>query len=137
MHSVAVCALMIALGKQMGMSKAQVAEAGMAGLLHDLGKAVMPVDILNKPGKLTEDEFSIMKSHSVKGYEILLEGGQAKPSALDVTLHHHEKINGLGYPHNLVGENISVFARMAAICDVYDAITSSRPYKEGGSPPLR
>ena len=86
MHSVAVCALMIALGKQMGMSKAQVAEAGMAGLLHDLGKAVMPLDIPNKPGKLTEDEFSIMKSHSVKGYEILLEGGQAKPSALDVTL---------------------------------------------------
>ncbi|MFT4711639.1 MAG: putative nucleotidyltransferase with HDIG domain [Candidatus Azotimanducaceae bacterium] len=134
MHSVAVCALMIALGKEMGMSKAQVAEAGVGGLLHDLGKAVMPADILNKPGKLTEDEFSIMKSHPVKGYEILLEGGQVKPSALDITLHHHEKINGLGYPHSLVGENISVFARMAAICDVYDAVTSLRPYKEGWEP---
>ena len=134
MYSVAVCALMIALGKEMGMSKVQVAEAGMGGLLHDLGKAVMPVDVLNKPGKLTADEFSIIKSHPVKGYEMLLEGGQAKPSALDISLHHHEKINGLGYLHSLVGKKISVFAKMAAICDVYDAITSVRPYKEGWDP---
>lgn len=134
MHSVAVCALMIALGKEMGLSKAQVSEAGIGGLVHDLGKALMPTDVLNKPGKLTDEEFGIMKSHPVRGYEMLLEGEQAKPSALDITLHHHEKVNGLGYPHGLEGDKISVFARMAAICDVYDAITSVRPYKEGWDP---
>jgi len=134
MHSVAVCALMIALGKEMGMDESQVAEAGMGGLVHDLGKAVMPVEILNKPGKLTDDEFSVMKSHPEKGYEMLLEGGGAGAVALDVALHHHEKVDGSGYPHKLVGEDISIYARMAAICDVYDAITSNRPYKEGWDP---
>jgi HD-GYP domain-containing protein (c-di-GMP phosphodiesterase class II) len=134
MHSVAVCALMIALGKEMGMDEKQVAEAGMGGLVHDLGKAMMPMDVLNKPGKLTDEEFTIIKSHPEKGHELLLEGGGASEAALDITLHHHEKVNGLGYPHKLAGNDISKFSRMAAICDVYDAITSNRPYKEGWDP---
>jgi len=134
MHSVAVCALMIALGKEMGMDEKQVAEAGMGGRVHDLGKAMMPADVLNKPGELTDEEFTIMKSHPEKGHELLLEGGGATEAALDITLHHHEKVNGLGYPHKLAGNNISTFARMGAICDVYDAITSNRPYKKGWNP---
>jgi len=134
MHSVAVCALMIALGKEMGMSREQVNEAGMGGLVHDMGKALMPLDVLNKPGKLTDDEFGIMKSHPVKGHEMLLEGGGVGATALDITLHHHEKVNGLGYPDKLSGDGISTYARMGAICDVYDAITSNRPYKDGWDP---
>lgn len=136
MHSVAVCALMIALGKEMGMSKSEVAAVGMGGLVHDLGKALMPIDVLNKPGKLTDNEFNIMKSHPEKGHGLLLEGSSAGSIALDITLHHHEKVNGLGYPHRLSGNGISSFARMGAICDVYDAITSIRPYKEGWDPAL-
>jgi len=106
----------------------------MGGLVHDLGKAMMPADVLNKPGELTDEEFTIMKSHPEKGHELLLEGGGVTEAALDITLHHHEKVNGLGYPHKLAGNNISTFARMGAICDVYDAITSNRPYKKGWNP---
>ncbi|MBI3526037.1 MAG: HD-GYP domain-containing protein [Betaproteobacteria bacterium] len=134
MHSVAVCALMIALGKQLQIEGDDLREAGMAGLLHDLGKAVMPADVLNKPGKLTAEEFDIIKNHPVEGHRILLEGKTAREIPLDVCLHHHEKIDGSGYPHRLQGEGISIFARMGAVCDVYDAITSNRPYKHGWDP---
>lgn len=129
MHSVAVCALMVALARQMGMDEAQTREAGLAGLLHDIGKMAMPMDVLNKPGALTDAEFAVMRSHPVRGYEMLKEGGAVPESALDVCLHHHEKIDGSGYPKKLVGEQISLLARMGAVCDVYDAITSNRPYK--------
>lgn len=134
MHSVAVCALMIALARQLKLPETEVEQAGLAGLMHDLGKALMPLEVLNKPGKLTEAEFAIIKSHPVKGHEILLEGAAADPITLDVCLHHHEKVDGSGYPHGLKGESISLFARMGAVCDVYDAITSNRPYKSGWDP---
>jgi putative nucleotidyltransferase with HDIG domain len=134
MHSVAVCALMISLARQLGMDENATREAGLAGLLHDMGKAVMPLDVLNKPGKLTDDEFKIMKSHPVRGYEMLREGGTATEGALDVCLHHHEKIDGSGYPHGLRGDQITQLAKMGAVCDVYDAITSNRPYKNGWDP---
>lgn len=134
MHSVAVCALMVALARQLGLSDEHTRTAGMAGLLHDLGKAVMPMDVLNKPGKLTDDEFTIIRSHPVKGYEMLLEGGNVDKIVMDACLHHHEKIDGSGYPHKLKGDQISLIAKMAAICDVYDAITSNRPYKNGWDP---
>jgi len=134
MHSVAVCALMIALGKQLQIEAGDLREAGMAGLLHDLGKAVIPAEILNKPGKLTAEEFTIIKSHPVEGHRILMEGKTVQAIPLDVCLHHHEKMDGSGYPHRLQGEGISLFARMGAVCDVYDAITSDRPYKRGWDP---
>lgn len=134
MHSVAVCALMVALGRQLGLDEKQIREAGMAGLLHDIGKALMPGEVLNKPGKLTDDEFRIIKSHPVAGHRLLLEGRAASDIVLDVCLHHHEKINGSGYPDRLAGDQISLCAKMGAICDVYDAITSNRPYKAGWDP---
>jgi HD-GYP domain-containing protein (c-di-GMP phosphodiesterase class II) len=134
MHSVAVCALMVALGKQLGLNEADCREAGLAGLVHDLGKAMMPLEVLNKPGALTAEEYAIMKSHPEAGHRMLLEGKGVGPVPLDVCLHHHEKVNGKGYPHGLKGEEISLFARMGAVCDVYDAITSNRPYKAGWDP---
>jgi HD-GYP domain-containing protein (c-di-GMP phosphodiesterase class II) len=90
--------------------------------------------VLNKPGKLTDEEFAIIKSHPVEGHRLLVEGGTAGPVVLDVCLHHHEKIDGSGYPSGLQGETISLFAKMGAVCDVYDAITSNRPYKAGWDP---
>ncbi|MBB4842229.1 putative nucleotidyltransferase with HDIG domain [Paucibacter oligotrophus] len=134
MHSVAVCALMVSLAKQLGMDEGQVREAGLAGLLHDIGKMMMPLDVLNKPGALTEAEFNVIRSHPVRGYQMLKEGGAVPASALDVCLHHHEKMDGTGYPKKLMGEQISLLARMGAVCDVYDAITSTRPYKSAWDP---
>ena len=134
MHSVAVCALMMALGRQIGLSGAQLHTAGLAGLLHDVGKAVIAPTILNKPGKLTDAEFGIIRSHPLEGHRILLRGGMQHAEVLDACLHHHEKIDGNGYPENLDKDSISLIAKMAAICDVYDAITSERPYKHGWDP---
>lgn len=133
MHSVAVCALMVALAKQIGMDENATRIAGLAGLLHDLGKAAVPMEVLNKPGKLTDEEFTVVRSHPVAGHAMLKEG-DVHPQVLDACLHHHEKVDGTGYPHRLRGEQISVLSRMTAICDVYDAITSDRPYKRGWDP---
>lgn len=134
MHSVAVCAMMVALAKQLELDEAQTHSAGLAGLLHDLGKALIPIEILNKPGTLTDTEFTIVKSHPVEGHKLLQGGDKVDPIAVDVCLHHHEKVNGSGYPEGLKGDAISLFAKMGAVCDVYDAITSNRPYKDGWDP---
>jgi putative nucleotidyltransferase with HDIG domain len=134
MHSVAVCALMVALARQMQLPDDQVRSAGLAGLLHDIGKATSPDDILNKPGKLTDTEFNVMRQHPVAGHALLLEAQGADDIALDVCLHHHEKIDGSGYPHKLRDKEISLFAKMGAVCDVYDAVTSERPYNKGWDP---
>lgn len=136
MHSVAVCALMIALAKELGLNETETKQAGMAGLLHDIGKAGVPLEVLNKPGALTDDEFSLVKLHPERGHAMLLQAQILDEVVLDVCLHHHEKVNGQGYPHKLAGENISLFAKMGAVCDVYDAVTSNRPYKSGWEPGL-
>lgn len=134
LHSVAVCALMIALARQLKLDEAQVREVGLAGLLHDIGKVGIPLMVLDKPGNLTEIEFSVVKSHPEVGARILMDNFQVSPIVLDVCLHHHEKVDGSGYPHGLTGDTLSIFAKMAAVCDVYDAITSNRPYKKGWPP---
>jgi HD-GYP domain-containing protein (c-di-GMP phosphodiesterase class II) len=134
MHSVAVSALMVSLAKQMEMSDREIHGAGRAGLLHDLGKANVPMKVLNKPGKLTDEEFGMVKVHPEEGHRILLEGGSTDQVALDVVIHHHEKVDGTGYPHGLLDAQISRLAKMGAVCDVYDAITSNRPYKQGWDP---
>jgi HD-GYP domain-containing protein (c-di-GMP phosphodiesterase class II) len=134
MHSVAVCAMMVALAKQLGLDEVQTRSAGLAGLMHDLGKAAMPAEVLNKPGKLTDAEFEIIKTHPEEGHRLLLTGSNVDPVVLDVCLHHHEKVDGSGYPKGLKSDEISLFAKMGAVCDVYDAITSNRPYKAGWDP---
>jgi len=134
MHSVAVCALMVSLARQLGLDETQTRQAGLAGLLHDVGKMMIPLEILNKPGKLTDAEFEAVKSHPAQGHKILLEGKRIGGVALDVCLHHHERVDGTGYPENLTNEQISLYAKMGAVCDVYDAITSDRPYKNGWEP---
>jgi HD-GYP domain-containing protein (c-di-GMP phosphodiesterase class II) len=106
----------------------------MAGLLHDVGKAQIPLAILNKPGALDEAEWETMRSHAERGRAILGETRGVTAATLDAVLHHHEKIDGSGYPERLAGDRIPELARMAAVCDVYDAITSNRPYKGGWQP---
>ena len=134
MHSVAVCALMVSLGRQLNLSAEQISDAGFAGLVHDIGKAMVPMDVLNKPGRLSDAEFEQVKSHPRQGWQLLKEGGVNHAAALDVCLHHHERMDGAGYPDKLAGDQISLMARMGAVCDVYDAITSNRPYKAGWDP---
>ena len=134
MHSVAVCALMIALANELGLSEAVTKQAGMAGLLHDIGKAGIPLDVLNKPGALTDEEFTTVKLHPERGHAMLLQSNITDEVVLDVVLHHHEKVNGMGYPHKLKADQISLFSKMGSVCDVYDAVTSNRPYKDGWEP---
>ncbi|MDH5485215.1 MAG: HD-GYP domain-containing protein [Gammaproteobacteria bacterium] len=133
LHSVAVCALMISLGKQLGY-KGDMHALGMAGLLHDVGKMAIPDEVLNKPGKLTDEEFILIQSHPLRGWEILKESYGVDDIALDVCLHHHERVDGRGYPDRISGNELSLVARMGAVCDVYDAITSDRCYKKGWEP---
>ncbi|TCV88989.1 HD-GYP domain-containing protein [Sulfurirhabdus autotrophica] len=134
LHSVAVCALMIALGKHMGIEGDTLKSLGMAGLLHDVGKMAIPDDVLNKPGRLTDQEFDVVKTHPVRGWEVLKASYGVDEIALEVCLHHHEKVDGSGYPDKLSGNDLLLFARMGAVCDVYDAITSNRCYKAGWAP---
>ena len=134
MHSVAVCALMVALARQLGLDEDECRLAGAAGLMHDIGKALMPLDVLNKPGKLTEEEFAVIRTHPARGHALLVEGRGATAETLDVVLHHHERFDGKGYPFGLPPAALSRLARMGAVCDVYDAITSNRPYKAGWDP---
>lgn len=134
MHSVAVCALMIALAKELNLNETETKQAGMAGLLHDVGKAGIPLEVLNKPGALTDDEFTLVKLHPERGHAMLMQANILDDVVLDVCLHHHEKVNGSGYPHKLAADQISLFAKMGAVCDVYDAVTSNRPYKAGWEP---
>jgi HD-GYP domain-containing protein (c-di-GMP phosphodiesterase class II) len=134
LHSVAVSGLMIALGKQLGLDGQDLKDAGVAGLLHDVGKALIPNEVLNKPGKLTDEEFAIIKDHPRKGWEVLKIAEGANDMALDVCLHHHERVDGTGYPERISGEKLTLFARMGAVCDVYDALTSNRCYKNGWEP---
>lgn len=134
MHSVAVCALMISFAKHLRLGADAEREAGLAGLLHDIGKAAIPVSILDKPGPLDEQEFAVVRGHPIAGYELLKAGKDLPNSALEVCLRHHERVDGTGYPDGLRGDQLSLLARMGAICDVYDAVTSARAYKAPWDP---
>lgn len=130
LHSVAVCTLMICIARHRGLAEAEVRELGLAGLLHDIGKIGIPDPILNKPDKLTDDEFAIVRNHPEHGFQLLSQSPGVPELALDVCRHHHEKTDGTGYPFGLSGDQISLAARMGAVCDVFDALTSQRAYKK-------
>ncbi len=131
LHSVSVCALMITFCRSAGMNKETIRQAGIGGLLHDMGKSMIPDNILNKPDKLTDKEFDIMRQHPQIGYNLMERMPGIGPIPLDIALHHHERMDGNGYPEKLKSREISQLSQMAAIVDVYDAITSDRCYHKG------
>ena len=133
LHSVSVCTLLVAFARSRGMDSDTTYQAGLGGLLHDTGKAMVPDHILNKPGRLTEEEFEVIRKHPRDGYEFLLQTPGIGPIPLDITLHHHERHDGSGYPDKQGEGQISELAQMAAIVDVYDAITADRVYHKGMS----
>ncbi len=133
LHSVSVCTLLVAFCRSRKMDDDTTFQAGLGGLLHDTGKALIPDHILNKPGRLTEEEFDIVRKHPRDGYDILLKSPDVGPIPLDITLHHHERRDGSGYPDRQGEGTISELAQMSAIVDVYDAITADRCYHKGVS----
>jgi len=133
-HSVNVCILALTFGRHMQLPREQLEILGVGALLHDIGKLRVPTEILNKPDRLTRDEFEIMKKHPVEGYDILREDLLMSPQILDIVLHHHERISGQGYPEGMLGDSISGLTKMTSIVDVFDAITSDRCYHDGLSP---
>jgi len=133
-HSVSVGALMVSFCNAKGMPREAILEAGIGGMLHDLGKMMVPDTILNKPDRLTEAEFAQMKCHVVESKHILENTPGISPVSIQVAAQHHERHDGSGYPEGLKGEAISEMGQMAAIVDVYDALTSERCYHQGMAP---
>ena len=131
LHSVSVCTLLVAFCRARELDAETTYQAGLGGLLHDTGKALVPNKVLNKPGALTEQEFAIIRRHPRDGYDILVKTPGIGPIPLDITLHHHERRDGSGYPDKQGEGAISELAQMAAIVDVYDAITADRCYHKG------
>lgn len=133
-HCLNVCIMAVSFGRSIGMSKSELEIIGLGGLLHDLGKMRVPLDILNKPDKLTYDEFEVIKTHPMEGFKMLKEQDDLPLEVLDIVKHHHERRNGKGYPSQLGGDEINNMTRMVAIVDVYDAITSDRCYHDAITP---
>lgn len=133
-HSVTVSLASALLGKWMGLSEESINELALAGLMHDIGKCNIPNDILNKPDRLTEDEFNVMKTHSTLGYILLRSGKGFSNDILDGVYQHHEKYSGKGYPNSIKGDKIHLYGRLIAVADVYSAMTSTRVYREKMSP---
>jgi len=130
-HSVNVCVLMVSFAKSIGLKRAVINDIGKGALLHDIGKMHVPGAVLNKPGKLTDAEFDIMRSHVVHSARILKDTPGIPQIALAVASQHHERFDGTGYPNKLKGDQISPYGQMASIVDVYDALTANRVYHKG------
>jgi HD-GYP domain-containing protein (c-di-GMP phosphodiesterase class II) len=133
-HSVNVAVLSLIIGISMGMKKDILTKLGLGAIMHDIGKVFVNKNIINKPGKLTNEEYEEMKTHSLSGYRYVREKFKLPSGSYDVILDHHEKFDGSGYPHAKAGTDISLFGRIAAIADVYDALTSERPYRAALNP---
>lgn len=134
MHSIAVSALMINLARQLNLPPDYVKQAGTAGLFMDIGKGFLPAELLSKRIEYDAADWAEMRRHPQLGADAVNASGDMSKIVADVCLHHHEKYDGTGYPHGLKGEDISLFARMAAICDTYDAIASARPHRPAKGP---
>lgn len=132
-HSVDVATIAMILAKQQGLSKQEIFEIGVTGLLHDVGKTKVPLEILNKPGRLDDEEFAIMRQHSVFGYRMVKDKPDFSPSVAMGVLQHHEKINGSGYPMGVNEQQITPYAKILSVADIYDALITERPYKQAFS----
>jgi HD-GYP domain-containing protein (c-di-GMP phosphodiesterase class II) len=133
-HCINVCILTLSFGRCLGLSRGMLNSAGLGALLHDLGKMLVPSEVLNKPGKLTRDEFEVMKGHPLHGYDLLKNEEHLNEEVLKIVRSHHERINGGGYPDGLTDKQIGKLTRMVSIVDVYDAVTSDRVYHDGMPP---
>lgn len=129
-HSVDVATLAMVVAKRQGMSREDIYNIGVAGLLHDMGKSKIPNEILNKPAKLDEAEFAVMKQHPLLGYAILKDKKEFNTAVSMAVLQHHEKMNGRGYPMGVTGDKITPYAKILSVVDVYDALVTERPYKK-------
>lgn len=130
-HSLNTCVLSLFYGVQMSYSKPMLMDLGAGALLHDIGKTRIPIEILNKNGKLTDKEYDVIKTHPELGYEMIKNLDYINGRGKSIVLEHHERIDGKGYPYGLKGDKISKYARIACISDVYDAIVSDRVYRKG------
>lgn len=130
-HSLNVCILSLAFGRHLGLRPAMLRELGLGALLHDMGKVKVDQEVLRKPGRLTPEEFELMKLHPTYGLEILKQSEGLSSTVLDVAYSHHERSMGQGYPRGIKGMEISPFTRMVSIVDFYDALTSDRVYRKG------
>ncbi|MBR1477596.1 MAG: HD-GYP domain-containing protein [Lachnospiraceae bacterium] len=128
-HSVDVATVAMIIGKNYGLVRDQIHDIGVAGLLHDLGKTKIPGAVLNKPAKLDENEFALMKQHSLFGFQILKDKQEFNEDIMRGVLQHHEKINGSGYPLGVGATKIHTYAKIISVADVYDALVTARPYK--------
>jgi HD-GYP domain-containing protein (c-di-GMP phosphodiesterase class II) len=133
-HSINVSITAMLMGKWLNYSDQDIKTLGTSAILHDIGKLFIPDSILNKASKLNETEFKIMKNHPMLGYKLLKDSNINNDQILNAVLTHHERFNGEGYPFKLKGYKIGEFARILAICDVYDAVTSDRVYKQKENP---
>lgn len=129
-HSVDVAVYSVALAKSLGMSDRAVYKIGEAAILHDIGKTKINIGIVNKQGRLTDEEFEAMKKHPEYGYDLLVEQGETDPYILLGAMQHHEKIDGTGYPYGLKGKQINPIAMIISCADIFDALTTKRSYKE-------
>jgi len=134
LHSISVAALCISFGHHLNLDASQIKALGVGGLLHDIGKVKIPLEVLNNPGALTDAEFEVMKTHVAHGDCILRETDGIDESSICVTRHHHERLDGTGYPDGLKGDQISQFGQLSAIVDIYDALSSERCYKDAIAP---
>ena len=132
-HSVDVATISMIVAKKMGMSETEIREIGVTGLLHDVGKTKIPLEILNKPSRLDDAEFEIMRQHSVYSYRIIQNNTDLSDYVKLGVLQHHEKINGAGYPMAVPGNKITPYAKVLAVADIYDALVTERPYKSAFS----
>ncbi|MDR7499589.1 MAG: HD domain-containing phosphohydrolase [Armatimonadota bacterium] len=130
-HSARVSQMAVLIGEEMGLSGAELRSLGRGGLVHDVGKLAVPDAILSKPGRLSPEEYEVVKRHPVNGYDVVKRIASLRDE-LPIVLYHHEWYDGRGYPQGLAGERIPLAARITAVADVYDALTSERPYR----PPL-
>lgn len=128
-HSINVTVISVIIGMTMYYTKDKLVDLGMGVILHDLGKTLVPGEILNKPGKLTNDEYEIIKQHTWHGFDLLRGNPHIKITSAHVALQHHERFNGSGYPRGLKGKKILEFARISAVADVFDAMTNDRCYR--------